>query len=375
MEINAISVSQLGKYLSDMLDAEEILNNIAVYGEISGRVSVSGGNAFFDLKDDGALIHCAWFGCNAAKIQTGDQVVIMGKPTFYKKRGEISFQIRYLQKEGHGALYQKFLELKEKLEKEGLFSASHKKEIRPDSVKRIGVVTSEDGAVIRDIINVATGRNPLVDIVLYPVKVQGSCAEKEVMEGVRFFDQYPSVDVIIIARGGGSFEDLNCFNSEALARLVYDCKKPIISAIGHETDFTLIDFVSDLRASTPSHAAQLITYNLAEKRLYTKKLLEKFVQSGQSYIKYTDDRLYATYCVLTNSAERIVKEFQYSAALHEKTLGQYNPVNILKQGYAKIERQGNSVNAASELAKGDNVAIYFKDGTADAKVESIRAAK
>ena len=266
MEEKAISVTQISTYFKQIFDAEELLQNISVFGEVSD-FSLSRGVAYFSLKDENALLSCVCFGAdNLVSVRNGDKVIVRGTPKYYVKGGKLNFNVNKIAPFGTGNLFEQFLKLKQDLENEGLFDDKNKKTISPQNIKRIGVVTSETGAVIQDIINVVTRRNPFVDIVLYPVKVQGYNAELDIVKGINFFSDYPNVNAIIVARGGGSLEDLKPFNSEIVARAVFACTKPLISAVGHETDFTIIDFVSDLRAPTPSVAAELITENVAYKK-------------------------------------------------------------------------------------------------------------
>ena len=260
MNESYLSITQLNNYIKSIFEAEIMLQNICVYGEVSSY-NVSNGIAYFNLKDENGLLACVLFGANnftAPKI--GDMVLIRGSMNYYAKGGKLSFNAYSIMPYGKGLLYEKFLELKARLEAKGMFAIEHKKDI-PTRVKRIGVVSSPTGAVIRDIIDVTHRRNDTIDIVLYPVRVQGVGAEHEIATGIHFFSEYPDVDVIIVARGGGSIEDLEPFNTEIVANAVFDCKKPLVSAVGHETDFTIIDFVADLRAPTPSAAAELVAWD------------------------------------------------------------------------------------------------------------------
>ncbi|MEG1500245.1 MAG: exodeoxyribonuclease VII large subunit, partial [Clostridia bacterium] len=290
MEDKALSVTQINNYIKNVFDAEELLQNIKIYGEISGY-SVMRGIAYFNLKDENAIISCVCFSADKFLfVKNGDQVVLSGSTKFYAKGGRLNFNVTFIEQNGQGLLFKQFLELKARLENEGLFDKKNKKEL-PSEIKTIGVVTSEGGAVIQDIINVTSRRDPTMNIVLYPVKVQGQNAEKEVCEGIRFFNDY-AVDLIIVARGGGSLEDLQPFNTELVARTVFESQKVVVSAVGHETDFTIIDFVADLRAPTPSAAAELVSENkMAVKQKFVTLLsrfkfnLNQFILSFQNNIK------------------------------------------------------------------------------------------
>ena len=295
---NAISVTQVNNYIKSIFDAEFMLQNIFVYGEI-GSYKVTNGIAYFNLKDEESLISCVLFGANNyPEFEVGAQVLVRGSVNYYAKGGKLNFNAVSIERYGLGVLYQKFLELKSELENLGYFDKSNKKPL-PARVNRIGVVTSETGAVIRDIIDVTHRRNNTVDIVLYPVKVQGLGAEKEIASGIDFFSNYDKVDVVIVARGGGSLEDLQPYNSRIVADATFRCNKPLVSAVGHETDYTIIDFVSDLRAPTPSAAAELVTicksdeFNLLSSvlddcaRSVTAKLNQLFANCDQIFNNLT----------------------------------------------------------------------------------------
>ena len=261
MSESYLSVAQLNTYIKNIFEAEVMLQNICVYGEVSSY-NISNGIAYFNLKDESGLLSCVLFGAtNFESPKIGDMILVRGSMSYYARGGKLSFNAYSIMPYGKGLLYEKFLKLKNDLEKLGWFDPSIKKSI-PDRIRRIGVVTSPTGAVIRDIIDVTHRRNDTIDIVLFPVKVQGVGAENEIARGIDFFSNYQDVDVVIVARGGGSMEDLEPFNTEIVATATHNCKKPIVSAVGHETDFTLCDFVADCRASTPSVAAELSTQNI-----------------------------------------------------------------------------------------------------------------
>ena len=255
----SLSVTQISNYIKNIFDAEEMLIGVEVYGEIT-NLKPSSRAVYFDIKDEECALPCVCFDFNMlSSFKFGDKVSVIGKLNYYAKTGKLSFIVSKIEKFGQGDLYKKYIELKEQFEKEGLFDKSVKKEI-PKFPKRIGVVTSSTGAVICDIVRVARKKNKSTDIVLYPVKVQGVGAEKEIIEGIAFLDSY-NVDAIIVARGGGSFEDYAPFNSELVVRACYKAETPIISAIGHENDWSLIDFVADVRASTPSVASEIAFFD------------------------------------------------------------------------------------------------------------------
>ena len=286
MEYNVVTVSKLNTYIKERFEEDEFLNNILVKGEISNFKHHYTGHMYFTLKDENSLIKCVMFKGYTDKLnfipKDGMKVIILGTVSVFERDGVYQIYAKGMKQEGIGDLHAKYEELKAKLEKEGLFSEAHKKKI-PFMPKCIGVLTSNTGAVIRDIINVSTRRNPNVYIKLLPVPVQGTGAAEKIVKAIETMNEQKLADVIIIARGGGSLEDLWPFNEEIVARAIYASELPIISAVGHETDFTISDFVSDLRAPTPSAAAELAVPRIEEieqklltyKNRYKNALLKK----------------------------------------------------------------------------------------------------
>ena len=280
------------------------------------------------------------------------------------------------------------MRLKQKLQDEGLFDQSHKKPL-PQKINRIGVITSKEGAVLQDIKNIAWRRNPSVDIVLYNTKVQGNNAEMEIAQAIDLFGKYDKVDVIVVARGGGSLEDLKAYNTEIVARAAYNCPLPIISAVGHETDFTIIDFVSDLRAPTPSAAAELLTFNLDDKRAELFGLYSKFTRAVDSELGRLKNDCQIMGLRFTNQSERLLSQQQnrleninkkllsgaenlfsqkyYELGLLENALNRMNPESVLKQGYARIEQNGQSLAKIGDIDMHQNVLITMQDGQIAAK--------
>ena len=371
MQNQIISVSALSNYIKSIVENDLLLNNISVSGEIAS-FSKSGENFYFTIKDNFSLLNCVYFGyAEDWKYKIGDKIIATGCPNYYAKAGKLNFNVTKLQLFGEGELYKRFIELKNKLEKEGLFDPLHKLPM-PKQINRIGVVTSETGAVIHDIINVATRRNSAQDIVLYPIKVQGIGADIEIAKGITFFSAYDNVDAIIVGRGGGSEEDLSCFNSEIVARAVYDCKKFVVSAVGHQTNNTLCDLVADLRAPTPSAAAELLTKDGGQR----KRELELMWKNIESHLENSlmtkstslDSMYYRLHNKILNSLENKSQQQTY---LKEK-LNKLNPFTILNKGYAKIEKQGKSVVAAKDLYAKDDIDIYFSDGIASATVSEVK---
>lgn len=394
--LDAISVTKYNTYIKQIFDAEELLHNIKIIGEVFG-VSFSRQVLYFSLKDENASVSCVCFYPEFSdKIKEGDLVTITGSPNYYVKGGKLNFNVVYIEKAGQGVLYQQFIEMKDKLEKEGLFDEKHKQSI-PKDIKRIGVITSKEGAVIHDIVNVATRRNPSIDIVLFPTKVQGNGAEDEIAKAIEKFDNYEKIDVIVVARGGGSLEDLWAYNTEKVARAIYNCKKPIISSVGHETDFTIADFVADLRAPTPSAAAELLTYNISDKRAEFFNLISKFKIFVESYFENNLDKVDKLYSNLENSingilsqnkfnlekhvlnfkktCENCVNDEFYRVGLLENSIKKLSPVDILKRGYAKVEQDGKPVDKTSDIVLSSDLEINLFDGKIIALPKSVEGKK
>lgn len=386
--MEAITVTKLNTYIKQIFDAEELLHNIPVVGEIFG-ISSSRNVFYFSLKDESSSLSCVSFYPNLfIDIKEGDKVIVTGSPNYYIKGGRLNFNVIKLEKVGLGELYEQFLKLKDKLQHEGLFDEHHKKKI-PSEIKRIGVITSKEGAVIQDIKNVAWRRNPMVDIVLYNTKVQGLNAENEIAHAIEVMGKYDKIDVIVVARGGGSLEDLWAYNTEVVARATYNCPKPIVSAVGHETDYTIIDFVSDLRAPTPSAAAELLTFDLSGKRaemwgmfelLYSevKKIINKNINAfnminyklfnviEKRLVKEENNFNNKKYDFL-NSCESFINQQYYDLGLIETTIKNIDPKKILSQGYAKIEQNNISVSSLAQLNKDNDLTINFIDGKIKAR--------
>jgi len=378
-----LTVSKFNNIIKDIFNSEELLHNIKIVGEVFG-ISSSKNSVYFSLKDEESTLPCVCFNAGAvAGIKEGDLVIATGSPNFYTKGGRFSFVVSKVEPFGLGLLFQKFQEMKEKLQKEGLFDQSHKKPI-PQNIKRIGVVTTKDGAVIQDIKNVSWRRNKGVDIVLYDTKVQGNDAEKEIVKGIEFFSNYTGVDVVIVARGGGSMEDLAAYNTEVVARATYACEKPIVSAVGHETDFTIIDFVSDLRAPTPSAAAELLTKDtklsisalkrdisrvcrslevyVAEKSMQWNSDKQNFLALAENFLQEKRNSFERQVAKLSNKVKDFATEKDHDLQLKLAHLNKLNPLDILALGYAKIEQEGKSIAKLSEVDLQKEIEINFVDG-------------
>ncbi len=372
----ALTVTQLNKRIKDILENEVILEHITVMGEISS-FSVTRGIAYFNIKDDDSLLSCVMFGCGAT-YNIGDKVTVTGSVNYYVKGGKLSLSVSKIEAMGQGELYQQYLALKAKLEDEGLFDSNIKKPI-PRFIKRIGVVTSKTGAVLQDIINVTSRRNPTVDLVLYDTQVQGVVAVDQIVEAINFFSNYEAVDVVVVARGGGSLEDLQPFNEEAVARACFECKKPIVSAVGHETDFTIIDFVADLRAPTPSAAAELLAFDYYDtcdtfnsyiehfnrqiERTYNEyaMMITNYVATFQDEVKELVFKLELKVNQLLNACENIIQDKVdnaiYSVNILLNTLDKLNPINLLRSGYAIINKDKIRIKDYTKLKKDDIIKI------------------
>lgn len=378
-----LTVSKFNNIIKDIFNSEELLHNIKIVGEVFG-ISSSKNSVYFSLKDEESTLPCVCFyGGLLSDVKEGDMVIATGSPNFYTKGGRFSFVVNKIEPFGLGLLFQKFQELKEKLEKEGLFDQTHKKPI-PQDIKRIGVVTSKDGAVIQDIKNVTWRRNKGIDIVLYDTKVQGNGAEKEIAAGIEFFSNYEGVDVVVVARGGGSLEDLSAYNTELVARATYACEKPIVSAVGHETDFTIIDFVSDLRAPTPSAAAELLSKDtklsigtlkkdisrlsrcldiyLADKSMQMTNDKQELLDAFETLVTGRKLELDKKVAKISNKLNEFLVSVDYDLKLKLAHLNKLNPLDILALGYAKIEQDGKSVGKLSDLNEKEPFEINFIDG-------------
>ena len=363
-----LTVSKFNNIVKDIFNSEELLHNIKIVGEVFG-ISSSKSSVYFSLKDEESSLPCvSFYGQIMNEIKEGDMVVATGSPNFYAKSGRFNFVVNKVEPFGLGLLYQNFLLMKDKLEKEGLFDAAHKKPL-PEIIKRIGVVTSKDGAVIQDIRNVTWRRNPAIDIVLYDTKVQGNDAEKEIVKGIEFFSNYDGVDVVVVARGGGSLEDLAAYNTEIVARATYACKKPIVSAVGHETDFTIIDFVSDLRAPTPSAAAEILTKDTKQAQNEFKRQISRLSRLLDGVIADKTMLLDGFKSEFVHLLEGYTKDKTHELELKLAHLNKLNPLDILSLGYAKIEQDKKPVDKLAELDLDKSFEINFVDGKIVAKGE------
>ena len=394
MEYNPITVTELNLYIKDKIGRDEYLNNVFIKGEISNFKHHYTGHMYFTLKDENSLIKCIMFKSYTSHLKfmpkDGMKVMILGTVSVFERDGVYQIYCKAMQEDGIGSLHIAYEELKAKLEKEGLFDRAHKKEI-PKMPKCIGVLTSNTGSVIRDIINVSTRRNPNVYIKLLPVPVQGEGAAEKIAKAIRLMNEKNLAEVIILARGGGSLEDLWPFNEEIVARAIYDSKLPIISAVGHETDFSISDFVADLRAPTPSAAAELAVPNVADYILklenynlrYKNALKKKIEVMKLRYEKCMMNRAfrnplqnihdkYVTLDMINKSMQNNI----FNKIQIEKTnmiklitkLDSLSPLKTLTRGYSIIEKDGKVVKSVNDLKMNDEISIRLLDGIAKAKI-------
>lgn len=376
MQFNNLSVVEFNNIIKNIFDSEEMLFNCAVVGEISS-FKITNNIAYFTIKDEYAVLSCVWFSPDK-DYKIGEKVKVVGKPNYYVKGGKLNFVVNFLTSFGEGEIYKKFLELKKKLSDEGYFLG--KKEL-PEIVNNIGVVSSSKGAVIRDIISVATRRNPNINIFIYPANVQGINAEKEIIKGIEFFENF-DVDVVIVARGGGSNEDLSVFNLESVAKCCYKFSKPIISAVGHETDYTLIDFVADIRASTPSVAAEIAVketksykyilnnefyklnnllnqklklnkLNIFNSTLTLTRLLKTKLNNEQSKLKASSNSLNSNIKLINTTN---IKEIEN---LYNKLINA-NPLNYLKKGFAIVSKNNIRQKDFQNINLNDEIEITMQ---------------
>ena len=397
MEYNPITVTDLNKYIKNKIDGDEMLNNVLVKGEISNFKNHYTGHMYFTLKDENSLIKCVMFKSYTTHLsfmpKDGMKVMVLGSVAVFERDGVYQIYAKAMKEDGLGSLYTAYEELKKKLEQEGLFAESHKKKI-PFMPKTIGVLTSNTGAVIRDIINVSTRRNPGVHIRLCPVPVQGPGAAEKIAEGIKFMNENKLADVLIIGRGGGSLEDLWPFNEEIVARAIYDSELPIISAVGHETDFTIADFVADLRAPTPSAAAELAVANIDDVRetlkLYNNRykvaLKKKIELMRLSYekcmarpaYKNPTQKINEQYMVidmkvkvLQNSMMLKLKEAKTSFVKETAKLDSLSPLKTLTRGYSIVTKQesGKVIKFVDDLNSGEKVNLRLSDGQKTATID------
>lgn len=394
VEAMAVSVSELNRYIKEKIAGDEALTNIIVKGEISNFKHHYTGHLYFTLKDENSLIKCIMFKTYAVKLpftpKDGMKVFIFGGVSVFERDGVYQIYVKAIQEDGVGALYQQYEERKERLEKEGLFDQEKKKKI-PLMPKVVGILTSQTGSVIRDIINVSTRRNPNIHLRLYPVPVQGEGAAEKIARGIQIMNEEQLADVLILARGGGSLEDLWPFNEELVARAISSSQIPIISAVGHETDFSISDFVADLRAPTPSAAAELAVPDTLEMKQkingYENRCRQALTKQVQ-LLRYRYEKCMASrvfkeplrpiqdeYIKIDTLIKRLETQIQKKQQQEQEKFGKLvakldtlSPLKTLSRGYAILEKNNKVIKSVSELKTGNKITIQIIDGKKEAQI-------
>ena len=395
-----VSVTELNEYVRGKLNMDPMLKRIQVRGEIGEyRVQAGSGHAYFTLKDEGAVISCTMWRANVSLLRflpkTGTKVIAKGQVSLYVAGGKYQLMVDTMTQDGQGDLFRRFEELKMRLQLEGLFDQSAKKPI-PLKVSTIGVATSLSGAAVRDIIKVAHARNPRVNIILAPCAVQGRGAEFEIARSVDALDRDGRAEVILVGRGGGSMEDLWAFNEEAVARAIYRCRTPVISCVGHETDFTIADFAADLRAATPSNAAELAVADVHELEAQLKSLrarLDQSVKSAQekrrlrlqalmrcrafsapreTFILQRDQNLVNQKARLDGAIKKRLSDERIKTEGIMRVLRSLDPDNIKKRGYACVRLDGRIVSSIKDINTNDLVSVEMQGGEFDAGVKAVQ---
>lgn len=398
MARNVYTVKQVNSYIKNMFTQDFMLNRIYVKGEVSNCKYHTSGHIYFSLKDESGTIACVMFagqrGGLSFHMREGQQIIVLGSVNVYERTGSYQLYAQEIRLDGEGTLYEKYQMLKQELEEMGMFAPEYKKAI-PRYAKRIGVVTAPTGASVRDIMNISARRNPYVQLLLYPAQVQGEGAKESIVRGIRMLEA-KNVDVIIVGRGGGSIEDLWAFNDECVARAIFDCQVPVISAVGHETDVTIADYVADLRAPTPSAAAELAVWDyrqlqgyLDECRLRMNRSMTGTIRINRLRLKELDVRLSYLHPrhKLQDQQQRLieleeelrtlmrdrVKEARHRLAIQIEKLNGLSPVRKLNQGFAYVEEaDGGVVKSIRQVEKGDELTVYVTDGLIRTSVKAVQ---
>ncbi len=391
---NIYTVAQVNSYIKNMFTQDFMLQSIRVKGEVSNCKYHSSGHIYFTLKDIKGTIACVMFASSrkglSFRMSEGQQVVVNGSVDVYERDGKYQLYAREISLDGAGALYERYERLKRDLEERGMFAAQYKQPI-PRYIRTLGVVTASTGAAVRDIINIATRRNPYVQIILYPAIVQGEAAVPSIINGIHALERH-GVDTIIVGRGGGSIEDLWAFNEEAVAQAIFDCSVPIISAVGHETDTTIADFAADLRAPTPSAAAELAVYDIGQlqdrldeysytMRHHMEAVIQRIRREAAQYgvrLKYVSPvnriRMKRTQALsleerIQNVMEGLLVERRHRLALYVEQMKGLSPLDKLNQGYSyAADAAGRTLSSVSQTAAGEQITVYVKDGRIKASV-------
>lgn len=394
---NVYTVRQVNSYIKNMFAQDFMLNRIYVKGEVSNLKYHTSGHIYFSLKDESGTIACVMFADSRSglsfRMEEGQQIIVLGVVDVYARDGKYQLYARKIVRDGVGLLYERFELLKKELQEMGMFAPEYKQKI-PKYIRRLGVVTAPTGAAVRDIINITKRRNPFVQIILYPALVQGEGAAESIVKGIHALEA-EKVDVMIVGRGGGSMEDLWAFNEEAVARAVFDCSVPVISAVGHETDTTIIDFVADLRAPTPSAAAELAVYDFMEMKKNLKLREEKLLHFMQLILERKRQKLeqYSLRMRAYHPQQRLNEQRQFAAdaenrlrremmrrleqekyrlGLMAERLKGLSPLEKLSQGYAYVENSsGANVRTVSNVKQGEQITVYVTDGRIRAEVTGV----
>lgn len=391
------TVGQVNSYIKNMFNEDFALNNIGIKGEVSNCKYHSSGHIYFSLKDSTGVIACVMFAGNRKGLKfnmsEGQKVIVLGSISVYERDGRYQLYAREISLDGEGDLYRRYEQLKRELEEMGMFSAEYKKAI-PKYSSRVGIVTARTGAAVQDIINISKRRNPYVELILYPAIVQGKEAMASIVNGIRCLDRM-NLDVIIVGRGGGSIEDLWAFNEEIVARAIFECNTPVISAVGHETDTTIADYVADMRAPTPSAAAELAVYEYEkvnddvydiEREL--NKRIRNVILKYRNKTQYYSLRLnnlspknillskmqYAADIEtrLNNIMNKALMDNKHKLALYSERLNGFSPLSKLSKGYAFVsDNKDNALKSISQVNDGDNIKVHLADGTICAKVTDV----
>ena len=397
---NIYTIRQVNRYISNMFTQDFMLNRIYVKGEVSNCKYHTSGHIYFSLKDDSGSLACVMFAGSRSGLkfhmENGQSVIVLGNISVYERDGKYQLYAKEIVLDGIGLLYEKFQAMKQELEDMGMFAPEYKQPI-PAFSRRVGIVTAPTGAAIRDIMNISYRRNPYVQLILYPALVQGEGAADSIVRGIEILDQ-SGVDVIIVGRGGGSMEDLWAFNEEKVARAIFQCNTPVISAVGHETDFTIADYVADLRAPTPSAAAELAVADIIGIQEQLQKMEERFrtrmtdrIEDGRREVRHLQSRLNVLspqnqirekYQILTEKEEKlqyfmrlVLKNKRHQMLLYAERMKGLSPLDKLKQGYSyTADEDGHKVTEVDQVQEGDLLQIYVSDGQILAEVKDTKKA-
>lgn len=390
------SVGEITEQIKALLDRSPDLCNVQIAGEISNfKYYASSGHCYFSLKDREAVLKCVMFRSNAQflrfKPKDGDKVLAVGSIQVYKAGGVYQLYVDLLQEQGTGSLMLAYEKLKNRLQAEGLF-AQERKQTLPDHIESIGIITSPLGAAVRDIIKVAQGRNPGIKLYLYPVKVQGQGAAQEIVQAIKFFNKNKLAQALIVGRGGGSIEDLWAFNEEPVVRAVAASKLPIVSAVGHETDFTLCDFAADVRAATPSHGAELLTQDVMAVKQQLDNLTNRCkwlffnrVMTAEAALERASkglshpERLFASQeqtldykeAALKKAMAHLAEAYSQRLSLQVARLEGLSPLGVLSRGYSLTESQGRPIASVAGLKVGQELESIFADGSAYSQITRV----